>query len=142
MSTFPLVCVVDDALDYRFLFQQLFAQQCSPHSLALFDNGAGLMRAMTEIDQPPALILLDRHTPGLDGHQILLYLKEHPVYKKIPVVMMSVDASAFEVASCYEAGVNSYLIKSLNVDAMQKQVQVICQYWLDMNQRALKIKLP
>lgn len=139
MGPFPLVCVVDDALDYRFLFQQLFTQQCSPHSLALFDNGASLLRAMTEFDQLPALILLDRYTPGLNGHQILLHLKEHPVYKTIPVVMMSTDVTAFEVATCYEAGVNSYLIKSLNAEAMQKQVQLICHYWLDMNQVALKI---
>ena len=139
MTTPPLICIVDDTADYRLIVGQLFGRYFSAYSVAFFADGKDFLEELAQLSQLPSLILLDRHMPGLDGHQTLLILKEHPVYKAIPVVMMSTGSSAGEIKGCYEAGANSFLSKLLDFDSMKNQMQVVCQYWLEMNQNRVKV---
>lgn len=139
MTTKPLVCIVDDADDYRFLLKQLFRLQFPSHSVRFFTDGQDLLTGLPQLASLPSLILLDRHMPGLDGHQTLLGLKAHSAYKKILVVMMSAEASAYEINDCYEAGVNSFLRKSIDFDSMKEQMNIICQYWLAVNLKPVEM---
>ena len=129
-----ITCLVDDDADYRLLIQLFFQRSCPEHQIRLFTGGEALLEALPQMSQLPSLILLDRHMPKFDGHQTLEWLKQHPTYKRIPVVMMSADASVKEINNCYESGVNSFLKKSIDPFSMQQSLSVICQYWLDMNQ--------
>ena len=134
MTTTPLVCIVDDAVDYRLLLQQLFKRHLSAYRTCFFASGKDFLDSIPHLDSLPSLILLDRHMPPLDGYQTLLWLKAHPIHKRIPVVMMSADASEGEMSECYQAHVNSFLRKPLGFEAMQQQMMTICQYWLETNQ--------
>lgn len=138
MIAVPLVCIVDDTADYRFLVQFLFKRHFPQYSLTLFTDGEDLLAALPELNPLPSLILLDRHMPELDGHQTLLRLKGQLTYKKIPVVMMSADATDAEINDCYEAGANSFLRKSIHLDSLKQQLEVVCQYWLEANQTSAK----
>lgn len=133
MPTAPLVCIVDDGVDYRFLLQHVFNRCFPAYSASFFVDGKNFLDELPGLDQLPSLILLDRHMPNLDGHQTLVLLKAHPLYKKIPVVMMSADASAEEINGCYNSGVNSFLRKPIGFDLLNKQLSIICQYWLELN---------
>ena len=134
MTTKPLICIIDDAADYRFLVQFLFKRHFPHYSVALFSEGREFLDELAELNPLPSLILLDRHMPGLDGHQTLLCLKGQLTYKKIPVVMMSADASVDEINGCYEAGANSFLRKSIHLDSLGPQLELVCQYWLEANE--------
>ncbi len=135
MITTPQVCIVDDTDDYRLILKHLFKQYFPHYSIALFANGSDFWEALGQFNQSPFLILLDRHMPGLDGHQTLLRLKKHPVYRKIPVVMMSAGASVQEVNGCYEACANSFLSKPMDFDQLRQQLGLVCQYWLETNRK-------
>ena len=139
MGSTPQVCLIDDGADYRFLIQQIFSRYLPAYSVALFSSGRVFLDKLPCLEQPPNLVLLDRHMPILDGHQTLLVLKGDSTYKKIPVVMMSAAASPLEISSCYEAGVNSFLRKSLDFDAMREQMEMICQYWLVSNLKLTEV---
>ena len=71
--------------------------------------------------------------PRVDGYQTLVHLKESSTFKKIPVVMMSHDASTHEMESCYEAGVNSFLLKGMDFNSIRKIIIDVCTYWVDIN---------
>ncbi|RZI60012.1 MAG: response regulator [Pseudomonas sp.] len=133
--TTSLIYLVDDATDYRFLVQHLFKHHLPAYLLSAFADGNSFLKALAQLSplELPSLILLDRHMPHLDGHQILRRLKEQPSYKKIPVVMMSADASGEEINGCYETGVNSFLRKSMDFESMKNQMTIVCQYWLEVN---------
>ena len=51
--------------------------------------------------------------------------------------MMSADASAEEINSCYEAGVNSFLRKPTEFNLLLEQLDIVCQYWLEFNQQPI-----
>lgn len=130
----PLICIVDDAADYRFLLQTLFKRDFPMYSARFFPSGKTLLAELPQMSQKPNLILLDRHMPELDGHQTLLRLKQDKAYKTIPVVMMSADASASEIQKCYEACANSFLRKQIDFASLRTMIATICHYWLEINQ--------
>ncbi len=140
MITTPLICIVDDTADYGFILKKLLNQSFPTCSASLFTSGQAFLDQLPQLSPLPSLILLDRHMPFLNGHQTLLFLKDHPAYKKIPVVMMSADASADEINGCYEAGVNSFLRKPVDFNSMKKQLEILCQYWLTFNLEPVKIE--
>lgn len=139
MGFTPQVYLIDDRADYRFLVQQVFSRHLSSYSLSIFSDGQSFLDTLAGLDRLPDLILLDRHMPHLDGHQTLLFLKAHPVYRKIPVVMMSDDASVPDIDGCYEGGVNSFLRKPMTFDSLKDQMSLICQYWLEHNQKPVEM---
>lgn len=141
MAASGLTCVVDDDADYRFLLQQLFNRHFPDHPVRFFASGQAFFDELPKINPKPRLILLDRHMPGVDGHQVLLMLKQHIDYKKIPIVMMSADASAFEINDCYEADVNSFIIKPIDFNLLKQAISTICQYWLEFNQEPVESSL-
>ncbi|SFF29437.1 response regulator [Spirosoma endophyticum] len=133
MKSSGLTCIVDDNPDFRILIHHFFTQSCPQHSILLFASGQALLDALPQMSPPPSLILLDRHMPGLDGHQTLELLKQHPIYKRIPVVMISAQASRKEIDGCYESGVNSFLSKNPDFTSLQEALSTVCRYWLDLN---------
>ena len=138
MDSYGLLCIVDDDADYRFVVQQVFNRFLSAYSVQFFPGGNALLDELPNMKQKPGLILLDRHMPGLDGHQTLLHLKQHPAYQKIPVVMMSADASSLEIDNCYEVGVNSFLLKKKGLIPLRDALSTLCQYWLELNWEPIK----
>ena len=71
MASTPQICVVDDAADYRLILQQVFNRFFPTYSLSLFADGNGFLETLSRLNQLPDLVVLDRHMPGLDGHQTL-----------------------------------------------------------------------
>ena len=128
MASTTLICVVDDQADYRFLLQQVFNRYFPAYPVRFFESGNALLDKLTELNPKPSLILLDRHMPHFDGHQTLLSLKGSSAYKRIPVVMMSADASGSEVKRFYEVGAKSSLIKPTDFSALTETLLAACQY--------------
>lgn len=129
MPTFPVsVCLVDDSADYRFLIQTVLKRQIPHCQLHLFADGQALLAGLPHLSEMPSLILLDQHMPGWNGHQTLVVLKQHPMYRAIPVVVMSADATHTEVTSFYQAGANRFLPKSMDLNALQESLLVAYQY--------------
>lgn len=135
MASTSQIYLVDDAADYRFILQQIFNQFLPTYSVSLFADGNVFLKALAQSSQLPDLIVLDRHMPGLDGQQLLVHLKKHSTYKKIPVVMISADASIEEINACYELGTNSFLYKPMDLQSLREQFGLICQYWLETNRK-------
>ena len=57
------------------------------------------------------LILLDVHMPVLDGITLLRQIRSHPVYKKIPVIMLTIDEETKLLERCFESGAADFITK-------------------------------
>lgn len=133
MKTVPLVCIVDDRTDYRLLLQQVLNVSCPRHSLSLFTSGEALLEAMTQFVVLPSFVLLDQGIPGIGGYRTLLRLKSHPIYRRVPVIMMSTLASDRDINACYQAGANSYVQKPPTSSGLADQLGTLFQYWFEIN---------
>ncbi|MEK7616506.1 MAG: response regulator [Patescibacteria group bacterium] len=70
------------------------------------------------------LILLDIMLPGLNGIEVLKKLKEDPLYRTIPVVLLTNLVQSSVVKLAYNLGASGYLLKvSLKPEDLVRCVQ-------------------
>jgi two-component system, response regulator len=81
----------------------------------------------------PRLIMLDLKMPRLGGIDVLRRLKADQRAKFIPVVILTSSAEEKDVAESYQLGVNSYLVKPVNIADFTSVVAQTGLYWAVMN---------
>lgn len=83
----------------------------------------------------PSVILLDLRIPKVDGLEVLRQLKQHPIYRNIPVVVLTTSAEDRDVRRAYELGAASYIVKPVEFEKFQEVVERIDLYWMVTNLR-------
>lgn len=81
----------------------------------------------------PDLILLDLKMPGIDGFEVLRQLKETPLLKRLPVIILTSSEEEGDLGLSYDRGANSYLVKPVSFEGFLKVVRQIEDYWLILN---------
>ena len=87
-----------------------------------FLEGTHAARA-PEPEREAYLLLLDIHMPQMDGVEVLRAIKEDPVLRPIPVVMLTTTDDPREVQRCHELGCGSYLVKPVEYDRFAEVIQ-------------------
>ena len=83
----------------------------------------------------PKLILLDLKLPKINGLEVLGRVKADPRTKKIPVVVLTSSREDRDLVTCYELGVNSYIVKPVDFVQFTESVRQLGMYWLLINQQ-------
>jgi two-component system, response regulator len=89
------------------------------------------------VDRPegnPKLILLDLKLPKIDGLEVLQQIRSNPQSRKIPVVMLTTSHEESDIATSYERGINSYIVKPVDFEQFVQAMQHLGFYWLLLNQ--------
>jgi CheY-like chemotaxis protein len=137
MNKQPILIAEDDA-DDRYLLQTAFMEKGYPEKIDFVENGVELLNYLdnigtnnddTELKTLPGFILLDLNMPKKDGREVLKELKQHPIFKKIPVIVFTTTKNEIEIKRCYELGANSYIVKPISFDALLKVIENIRSYW-------------
>jgi DNA-binding NarL/FixJ family response regulator len=112
------------------------------HDLCVARNGAEaidfLMRADTsgpESEHPlPCLIVLDLKLPLKSGLEVLGWLQEQALIKRIPVIVFTSSLDHGDVNGAYDHGANGYFLKTGSLDKMKELVMLWRDYWLIHNE--------
>jgi two-component system, chemotaxis family, response regulator Rcp1 len=80
----------------------------------------------------PDLILLDLNMPRKNGLEVLEEIKEHPLWKRIPVVMMTASEAEEDILSAYDRHANCYVTKPIDIDKFIEAVRSIEDFWLSI----------
>jgi Response regulators consisting of a CheY-like receiver domain and a winged-helix DNA-binding domain len=78
----------------------------------------------------PDLILLDLKMPKLDGFETLLWIRNQPGIRNIPVVILTSSENLGDVTKAYALGANSFLVKPVDFEHSIELVKVLHKYWL------------
>ena len=73
-------------------------------------NGHEAMKAIHD-EIPFKGAILDIMVPHVDGHKLLQRLREHPLYRAIPVLMLTARADSNDLTRALDAGADDYLVK-------------------------------
>lgn len=63
----------------------------------------------------PALIMLDLSLPGMDGFELLKWIRVQTKFDRVYIVVLTASLSLQEVRHAYELGANSFLNKPLEL---------------------------
>ncbi|MGE5486312.1 MAG: response regulator [bacterium] len=106
-------------------------------NLAVLDSGSDVLPYLERrgrfVGAPtPDLILLDLNLPGKDGREVLAELKNHPEYKRIPVVVMTSSEAEEDIVRAYTSHANCYITKPVDLKQFLKVVSSIEDFWLTL----------
>lgn len=77
--------------------------------------------AERDINELPALVLLDLQLPKIDGFGVLKRLRTNEQTKTLPVVILTSSAEQEDILNAYGLGANSYVRKPVDFDEFIKQ---------------------
>ncbi|GAB4379387.1 MAG: response regulator [Calditrichia bacterium] len=84
----------------------------------------------------PDLILLDVKLPGISGLEVLKKIKQTPLIRRIPVVILTSSREEKDRAMGYDYGANSYLVKPISFNKFLEVISHLCNYWITLNVNA------
>lgn len=110
---FLKLLIVDDLKTMREDFVSV-CRQFAPH--ARIDEAQDVMSAMQYLQKEiPAYdaVFTDINMPHINGLKLITLAREMPLYKKVPIIVISVLSSKQEVEAAIRIGANGYLIRPL-----------------------------
>ena len=132
----PRILVIDDDPQFRSLMTAMLRKDYLVTVAA--DGAEGYHKA---IEHAPHLAIIDVQMTGWDGLRPLRALRSCPALAKMPVMMLTGDASRQTVLATVQAGANDYLIKmTLSRDELLKKVRRLLS--LDAGHRGKTAELP
>lgn len=106
------VLYIEDNLANLRLMEEILARYPRVRLIEAMQGEMGLNLATT---QSPDWIILDLHLPDVSGAEVLRQLREDPRTNKIPVTVLSADATPDQIHRLQAAGAREYLTKPLDV---------------------------
>ena len=73
----------------------------------------------------PDLIITDIRMPGMRGDEFLEWIKQHVLFKHIPVIMLSSEDSTSERIKLLEIGAADYIVKPFNPMELKIRIKKI-----------------
>ena len=114
--------VIDDSAVTRGIIKQIL----NPMGFEVFEAGDGLegLDRVRELDGLD-LILLDWNMPRMDGIEFLRMLRTQTAHASLPVMMVSSNNDAENIAASLDAGANEYIMKPFTEDVMRAKLELL-----------------
>ena len=77
----------------------------------------------------PSLIFLDLNMPRKDGRDVLREVKADPVFRSIPVVVMTSSQAEEDIARAYDQHANCYVRKPIDFAQFHDVVKTLESFW-------------
>lgn len=132
----PVLLVEDNPMDVD-LTQRAFARRKLTNPVQVARDGEEVLAWIPRWEAGelcPVVILLDLKMPKIDGLEVLRVLKAHPVFRTIPVVVLTTSAEDSDVQAAYQLGANSYIVKPVDFGKFMEVAGQIELYWTVLNQ--------
>jgi CheY-like chemotaxis protein len=136
------ILVVEDNPDHRELTVLALRESCDSSRIATAIDGAQALDYLfgrgihegRDTRKQPRLIILDMKLSRVHGLDVLKAMRANPLTQSLPVVMLSSSTDKHELDSCYEAGANSVVRKSLEYDELQRKMKQVYDFWVTVNE--------
>lgn len=113
-----ILIVEDNALNLKLLRDVLQVEGYATSESATGEDGVAVALA-----DPPALVLMDIHLPGMDGVTALRTLRADSRTAAVPVIAVTASAMPLERAEIVAAGFDGCFVKPLDVDEILDEVR-------------------
>jgi DNA-binding response OmpR family regulator len=125
-----VILLVENDKDYIYLLEQAFrrAEIRNPLKIARYGNEAILYLRGVGIysdrrNYPlPALVILDLTNPDGSGMALLGWIRAHPDFLEVPILILAAPDQEAEVQHAFDRGANAYLVKRENLSELTAAV--------------------
>ena len=119
------VLLVEDVADTREMYAD-YLRHCGFHVTAV-TTGAEALDAARE--QMPDVILMDAAMPGLDGWAATKLLKNDPITRDVPILILTAHVFAEHRAKAQEVGADGFIGKPCMPDELAREITTALHRW-------------
>lgn len=131
------ILVIEDNADQWLIMRSALAQ-CFPEVQPIWLNHTTQVKNyletcfVTDETKFPKLILLDLYLPRKeDSLSLLEFVKNHPVYRQLPVVVLSNSTAKGDIEDAYAFSIASYIVKPITYHQWLNCFYTFRRYWLE-----------
>ena len=115
----PTILIAEDNADSREVMQLLLKTR--GFNVVLAENGIRALEVAVQVK--PDILLIDLELPKLDGLSVTRNLRLHPVFRSVPIVIVSGHDPSRYRRDAIDAGCNEYLLKPINFDHLHELLE-------------------
>jgi two-component system response regulator len=133
----PALLVDDSADDAAFILGALESNELRGSLVRAGDGASALENIFDpvtgDVRSGLRVVILDLKMPAMGGLDVLRRIRERADPDRLPVVILTSSGEPEEVARCYAAGANSYVVKPLAFSAFRALARRLVRYWVLTN---------
>lgn len=131
------ILIAEDDENDVFLIRRAFHQAQFENPLHVVSNGEEAI-AYLKGDEPfadrekyptPSLVLLDLKMPRKNGFEVLSWIRQHPEFNALAVVVLTSSQESSDINQAYALGANSYLVKPANFLSLVDMINRLKEYF-------------
>ncbi|ELY2009548.1 putative two-component system response regulatory protein [Flavobacterium psychrophilum] len=123
-----ILLIEDDTIEIM-KFNRVLKTIESNHKIIEANNGEEALEILKEKENTPDIIILDLNMPRINGIEFLGILKQHPVLKYIPAIILTTSNNHTDILECYKIGIAGYVLKPLKYDDYVDRIKKMLDYW-------------
>jgi two-component system chemotaxis response regulator CheY len=116
------VLIVDDSATTRALIVATIEEMEGFETIEA-PNGFEALKRLPQ--QRLDLIVTDINMPDINGLEIVHFVKHHPQYKSIPLIIVSTEGSEDDVKKGLELGASAYVKKPFEPDVLRSTIRQV-----------------
>ena len=142
MSATPhSILIVEDNSDDLFILKRALRLAGTPNDLQHAEDGQKAIDYLRGVGpfedrktyQLPSLILLDLKLPTKNGFEVLEWIRQQPLLKRIIVLILTSSSEDKDVCRAYDLGANAFLVKPSSAEKLTDIVRALDIFWLRYN---------
>lgn len=134
------ILVVDDVIPSRQAVVNVLDVLGYPHIVEAA-NGQEAWELLCHGEKPPGLVIADWKMPRMSGIELLKRVRTHAVLNDIPFLLLTSRAEPGDLALAADLGVSGYLVKPLDIRALQHKLETLGNKTGSQGSHAAVVKL-
>lgn len=138
MGELKNILLAEDSPDDVFLIRSAFKKSGFKDPIYVVSNGEQVLQylkgegafADRERYPIPHLLLLDLNMPRLNGFEVLAWIRGHPEWMCLPVIVLTTSFYGPEIRKAYDLGANSFLTKPPEFSQLMAGLKEVGEHWL------------
>jgi len=122
------VLVVEDSSSMRAYLTTILESGSESYDLEIVEAASGFEALKTLPHHKFDAILTDINMPDINGLELVSFLKNHPIYKSIPIMVISTESTDEDRKRAAALGAEEYLVKPFEtadlIDKLRRLLKV------------------
>lgn len=78
----------------------------------------------------PVVVLLDLKLPRRSGAEVLTWIRQQPLLRRLPVVVLTSSREYADVNRIYDLGANAYIVKPTDFEQLVNVLKTLNLHWI------------